>query len=297
MTRDREPERPLVSVVLPTHNRVDLLALAVESVLAQTEQRFELIVVDDGSKDGTPQYLSATTTRDRRVRAVRLDTALGGAAARNEGIRLSNGEWVAFLDDDDRWLPAKLEKQLIALRTNPRAIAASCGYIRVFPSLKRKIVVIPPSVTLQQLLEFNILGSASLCLCSAQMLRKISGFDPKLRSGHDLDLWVRLHQQGEIVVCSEPLVLYQMHNRPRITNNMLMQYAGARRIYFKHRHLMDSALRRHRIAHASFLMSRQYQRRFSRRIRFLMIAMRNAKLSDAIAYGRSSLARLLTRRS
>ena len=286
-------ERPLVSVVLPTHNRVDLLAGAVESVLAQTERRFELIVVDDGSRDATPEYLAALTSREPRTRSIRLETPRGGGGARNEGIRLSQGDWVAFLDDDDRWLPTKLEKQLTALRAQPAAVAASCGYERVFPSRKRQVVAVPPSVTLSDLFEFNVLGSASLCMGSAQALGNIAGFDTRLVAAQDLDLWVRLRQLGEIVACAEPLVLYHVHDGPRITNNMLSQYAGSRRFYFKHRHLMDNAVRRHRIAHASFLMSRQDQRSLQRRIRFLLIAIRNAKLGDAIGYARSSLPRLM----
>jgi glycosyltransferase involved in cell wall biosynthesis len=293
MTLESQDQRPLVSVVLPTHNRVDLLAGAVESVLSQTEKRFELIVVDDGSRDTTPGYLAALTNRDPRTRSIRLEIPRGGGAARNEGLRVSRGDWVAFLDDDDRWLPTKLERQLTALRAHPAAVAASCGYERVFPSRKRQVVAVPPSVDLSDLFEFNVLGSASLCMCTARALRRIGGFDTTLVAGQDLDLWVRLRQLGEIVVCSEPLVLYHVHDGPRITNNMLSQYAGSRRFYFKHRHLMDRAVQRHRIAHASFLMSRQYERGLYRRIRYLAIAMRNAKLADAIAYARSSLPRLL----
>jgi glycosyltransferase involved in cell wall biosynthesis len=293
MTSESQAGRSLVSVILPTHNRVGLLAGAVESVLAQTEQRFELIVVDDGSSDATPEYLAALMSRDRRARSIRLDAPRGGGGARNEGLRLSRGDWVAFLDDDDRWVPTKLEKQLAAVRAHPAAVAASCGYERVFPSRKRQLVAVPPSVKLRDLFEFNVLGSASLCMGSAQALRSIGGFDTRLAAGQDLDLWVRLRQLGEIVVCAEPLVLYHVHDGPRITNNMLSQYAGSRRFYFKHRHLMDRAVRRHRLAHASFLMSRQNQRGLYRRVRFLLIAMRNAKLGDAIAYARSSLPRLL----
>jgi glycosyltransferase involved in cell wall biosynthesis len=285
--------RPLVSVVLPTHNRVDLLVGAVESVLAQTEQSFELIVVDDGSRDATPEYLAALTRRNSRTRSIRLESPRGGGAARNEGIRVSQGDWVAFLDDDDRWFPTKLEKQLAALRANPTAVAASCCYEQVFASNRRKVVAVPSSVSLSQLFESNVLGGASLCLASAQALGRIAGFDTSLVAGQDLDLWVRLRQLGEIVVCSEPLVLYQAHDGPRITNNRFSVYAGSRRFYFKHRHLMDETLRRHRVANASFLMSRLKQRSLCRRARFLLIAIRNAKLRDAIAYARSSLPRLL----
>jgi glycosyltransferase involved in cell wall biosynthesis len=293
MNLDCRNESLLVSVVLPTHNRVGLLAGAVDSVLAQTEQRFELIVVDDGSTDATPAYLAALIARDPRVRAIRLENPQGGAGARNAGIRASQGSWVGFLDDDDRWLPAKLEKQLKLLRARPDAVAASCAYLRVFESGKRKTVMVPSSVELEDLFDFNVLGSASLCLGSAAALRSMEGFDPRLSAGQDLDLWVRLRQMGEIVVCREPLALYHVHEGPRISNNMVSQYTGSRRFYIKHRSLMHRTLRRHRVAHASFILSRQGQRSLRRRARFLLIAVRNAKLRDAIAYTRSSLPRLL----
>ena len=111
MTTDRPPA---VSVIIPTHNRAGgMLQRAVASVLDQTVRDLELLVVDDASTDGTQEYLGAVT--DPRVRSVRHSTAKGGCAARNTGVAEARGRYVAFLDDDDIWLPGKLEAQLGSL--------------------------------------------------------------------------------------------------------------------------------------------------------------------------------------
>src|SRR3954471_3920817 len=106
---------PRVSVVVPTHNRADVVGRAVASVLAQTERDLEVIVVDDASTDGTAQRLAELAKGDDRIRIIANAVALGGGGARNAGIAASRGQWVAFLDDDDEWLPAKLAIQLETL--------------------------------------------------------------------------------------------------------------------------------------------------------------------------------------
>lgn len=108
---------PMVSVVLPTYNRAHCLPDAIDSVLGQAMDDLELIVVDDGSTDGTRE---AVTTRDPRVRYVRQSNQ-GVSAARNHGVRLARGPWIAFIDSDDEWLPHKLHRQLSELRCFPEA--------------------------------------------------------------------------------------------------------------------------------------------------------------------------------
>src|SRR5262245_24547581 len=101
---------PLVTVVIPTHNRAGRVRSAIESVLHQTYADFEIVVVDDASEDGTENTVRGVL--DPRVRYIRHAVARGDAAARNTGIRNSTGEYVAFLDDDDEWLPEKLRFQV-----------------------------------------------------------------------------------------------------------------------------------------------------------------------------------------
>lgn len=109
-----KPSNPKVSVIIPTYNRAHVLGRALRSVLNQAYQDFELIVVDDGSSDATVEVMSGFA--DSRIRYLHHEENRGAAAARNSGIKAARGEYVAFLDSDDEWLPEKLEKQIEAFR-------------------------------------------------------------------------------------------------------------------------------------------------------------------------------------
>lgn len=285
---------PLVSVILPTRDRLDLLRRALASVRGQSEQRFEVIVVDDCSSDGTHEYLAQLAEADARVRVVRTEMPSGGGGARNQGIRLSRAPWVAFIDDDDEWMPHKLAAQLRTLEAHPQAVACSCNFLVVRSETgASQLVNARVDVTLQELLAHNWLGGASACLCASEPLHRIGGFDIKLRAAQDLDLWVRLRQQGDIAVCREPLVMHRAHTGPRITTNAHAQYVGARRFHLKYRYLMSAATRRHRISHSCFVMSTESRRGLSRRLHFLAIALRNSTLRFSLAYLRRSVPLLL----
>jgi glycosyltransferase involved in cell wall biosynthesis len=283
---------PRVSVVMPTHNRAGFVGRAVASVLAQTESDFELIIVDDASTDGTGEFLLSLARQDERIRVITNMVSKGGGGARNVGIAVSCGQWVAFLDDDDEWASVKLEIQLAKLTTSPGAVACSCSYELLFSSGSSKVIRLPLQVTLTQLLSGSVLGGASMCVCSSRVLKDIGGFDVSFESGQDWDLWVRLRQQGLITVCNESLVRYQAHDGKRITNNMSSQYLGARRFYFKYRNLMDPALRRHRLAYICFIMSRQTKRLASVRLRYLALSIHHSAPRIALTYFASSLPRL-----
>lgn len=284
---------PLVSVVMPTRNRAAFLKRAVDSVLAQTETRIELIIVDDASTDNTPDVIAQLVSVDCRIKCVRNDSPAGGGGARNVGIRAGVGQWVAFIDDDDEWLPQKLELQLARLACNPEAVACSCGYEQHFPSGKIKKIQLRDHPSLDDLLIGSVLGGASMCICSRRVLEEIGAYDTSLRSGQDWDLWTRLREQGEIVVSQEVLVRYQAHDGPRITNNMAAQYQGARRYLFKHRAKMSAQVRAIRTAYACFIMSRQTRRTRCARAKYLLIAVRHVPLRTGLSYFYSSMPRLL----
>jgi glycosyltransferase involved in cell wall biosynthesis len=284
---------PLVSVVLPTRNRAHVLGLAIRSVLDQTERNIELIVVDDASTDGTLAILNQFAKIDSRIKILQNREACGGGGARNVGIAASSGEWVAFLDDDDAWMGNKLRTQLEELAVHSSPVACSCSYERYTATGRKSVVRIRDDITLQQLFRLNYLGGASMCLASRSVLLSIGGFDTKLRSGQDWDLWVRLRYKGYIAVCAEPLIKYQDHNGARISNNMDAQYLGARRFYFKHRQAMNYSLRRYRISYNCFIMSRQPKRCLTMRLRYLMLSLRHSGLGSGWSYIRSSLPRLI----
>ncbi|MES2218855.1 MAG: glycosyltransferase family 2 protein [Pseudomonadota bacterium] len=283
----------LVSVIIPTHNREASLQRAVASVLAQTCQDFEIIIVNDASTDNTREYLAALVRDDKRIQVFTNVQSLGGSRSRNVGIAAAKGQWIAFLDDDDTWLPMKLSAQLAALAANPKAVACSASYQVNYPLNMKKIIHPPLEVGLGKLLKSNCLGGASVCMCSAVALNKIGGFDDKLRSAQDWDLWIKLREEGEIISLTDVLVQYYVHFKYRISNDMQAKYAGARRFYFKYRFKMNRETRKINVAFLAFIKSRQSFRRLKSRVLYLLIAIEYSHASTGRAYFISSMPRIL----
>jgi GT2 family glycosyltransferase len=134
-------------------------------------------------------------------------------------------------------------------------------------------------------LRDNLLGGASVCVASREALERLGGFDPRLRSSQDWDLWIRLRQQGRIIVCPEPLVNYLEHDGERITNRLDSQLRGALRIYFKYRLEMDEAARRRHLSLLCYVKSRQSKRRSGFRLRYLALCLRTSTWRAALSHG------------
>jgi teichuronic acid biosynthesis glycosyltransferase TuaG len=148
----------LVSVVMPVYNAETTMCRSIDSVLAQTHRAWELILVDDGSSDGSAAIIEANTARDRRVRALRQANA-GVAAARNAGIDAATGAFIAFLDSDDWWEPGKLERQVAAMRESG-ALVSYATYQRVAEDGRALSVVVPPEeVRYADMLKSNFIGN------------------------------------------------------------------------------------------------------------------------------------------
>jgi len=212
----------LVSVVIPTRNRRDLVARALECVLYQDEVDLEALVVDDGSTDGTAAFLDGLG--DRRVRHLRNETATGVALARNRGIAEARGDWIAFLDDDDLWAPAKLRSQVAACHAADAEFAYT-GLVVTDTALEwRKPVEPPPAGTLaRSLLGVNVIGPPSCVMASRELLDRVGGFDPEYSILADWDLWLRLAAAGRPAACEEPLTAYVTH-----PENMHLDATGSR---------------------------------------------------------------------
>lgn len=233
---------PLVSAIIPTHNRARMLARAVRSVLRQTYPRIEIIVVDDASRDDTKEVLESFA--DPRIRYVRHETNKGGAAARNTGIRAAQGEYIAFLDDDDEWMPEKTEEQLKVLR---HYAAVTCPY-----SHPRDLARFGAKKTI----DFDDLrqGAASFggtpVLMARTDLLKQTMFDESLPRFQDWDLFIRLAQRCELGYLNRSLLISASDDHARITNNMLrMPLSGLEqqlRMLHKHRTFFgDKWFKRH----------------------------------------------------
>jgi len=204
--------RPEVSVVIPTRNRWPFLSHTLASALAQESVSLEVVVVDDGSDDQTPERLPAVG--DPRVRVFRHERGLGVARARNKGIEEARGAWIAFLDDDDTWAPAKLRTQLAALRRERAVFAyASAVHIDEAGNVVAVEIAPEPDALVPQLLtsENPMPAGCSNVVAARDVLRRLGGFDERLFHLADWDLWLRLTASGTGVACPEVLVAYLKH--------------------------------------------------------------------------------------
>ena len=198
---------PSVSVVIPAFERRDLTAEAVDSVLRQTVRDLELVVVDDGSRDGTGEHV-LQRFGDPRVRVVRQEN-LGVSAARNRGARETSGEWVAFLDSDDLWLPRKLERQLAALESDPGRVA--CYTEEVWHrngrwANPRKIHAKPSGLIFARCLPLCVISPSSVVI-RRDVFETLGGFDESLPACEDYDLWLRLAARHPIHLVPERLIV------------------------------------------------------------------------------------------
>jgi glycosyltransferase involved in cell wall biosynthesis len=202
---------PSVSVVIPTHDRRDLLLLTVRSVLRQRGIDLEVLVVDDGSTDGSAQAVGSLN--DPRIQVLRHEVPKGVAKARNAGAAAAGGSWIAPLDDDDLWSPDKLALQLRAAEEAGTAwVYGGVVEIDLHGLLLRGDP--PPSPTsLVSLLPMKNLmpAGSSNVMVRARDLAAIGGFDPGLRHLADWDLWLRLSKVGLPALVDEPIVAYRIH--------------------------------------------------------------------------------------
>ncbi len=201
-----------VTVIIPTRNRSRLLEQTLGTVLAQECRDFDVVVVDEGSTDDTPEMLRRLACD--RLTVLRHDQAKGVSAARNAGIAVACGEWIAFVDDDDIWSPAKLGAQLQAVQQTPGAAWASAGAVRVNEHLKlrgREQTPVASTVTETLLAHNAIPGGASGVLARTDLVRQVGSFDQALSNLADYDLWIRLALAAPLAVVNRPLVGYRVH--------------------------------------------------------------------------------------
>ena len=201
----RSNDQPLVSVVIPTHDRPRLVQRAIRSVLAQVGVDLDIVVVDDGSDPAVPCHA------DPRVRVLRNQGARGVAAARNLGVEAATGDWVAFLDDDDLWGPRKLISQIHAAKSENRAWAVA-GVVSVDAELHPLTGAPPSRVRVEDIRLRNVVpGGASNVVARADIVKQLRGFDTELRHLADWDVWIQLSEHGPPAVVADPQVAYVQH--------------------------------------------------------------------------------------
>ncbi|MDP7297120.1 MAG: glycosyltransferase [Gammaproteobacteria bacterium] len=210
--------KPLVSVVIPAYNSSATLRETIDSVLHQSFKDFELLVIDDGSTDTTKEIIN--DVRDSRVCYFSFDNA-GPSAARNRGIELAAGQFIAFLDADDLWLPGKLAAQIDALRHNPEAALVFSWSDSIDESgafLKKGNYVHLENNIYEQLIKWNFLENGSTPMVRQSALLDSGVFDEAIRLGEDWDMWLRLAHRHPIICIPEVHVLYRVRQNSATSN-------------------------------------------------------------------------------
>ncbi|USD35718.1 glycosyltransferase family A protein [Ferrimonas sp. SCSIO 43195] len=241
---------PSICVIIPSYNCLEYLPQALDSIWAQSLRVKEVWVVDDGSSDGTAEWLQQQRPRHPALHSLRLEN-VGPSAARNAALQLCQSDWVAFLDADDLWYPDKLARQWAALSANPDATFCISNYLHI-DEQRRPIIDCfsywPEygrqswhSLSGDQLFAENVVGTSTV-LARTQALRQCGGFDETLRSASDWDLWLKLIRTGECVVEPECQMDYLMR-AGSITRARLKRLQAVERIIDRHQaHHSDDAV-------------------------------------------------------
>ncbi len=225
------PRPPQVAVVMTTFNRVALVAEAMGSVLAQTLRDFELVVVDDGSTDGTRQLLRSYADHDPRIRVVEQPNA-GAAAAANVGVAHSTAPLIARLDSDDVAQPDRLERQVRFMRGHPRVVCAG-SFVDLIDDRGRFLTVeekpLHDGAIQEDLLRGHCAISHSSCVVRRDAFERVGGYDESFRSALDLDFFLRIGEAGRLANQAGSLTRYRLHRDSISGRKQREQYENVRR--------------------------------------------------------------------
>jgi glycosyltransferase involved in cell wall biosynthesis len=200
------PNGASVSVIIPAYNRRQIVGRAIQSVLNQTFLPKEVFIIDDGSNDGTPDFVAEMFPQ---VTLLRRGTNQGAAAARNLGLTMASGDFIAFLDSDDFWMPTYLEKQITALAGSSSAAFGYCGRYQIAND-KRSVMCCPidPDNLLKSMLMDCFVHTMSQVVIPRKVLERVGKhFDERLSTCEDWELYLRLLTVGEAVRVDEELLV------------------------------------------------------------------------------------------
>jgi glycosyltransferase involved in cell wall biosynthesis len=237
---------PKVSVIIPTHNRAEYLRSAITSVLNQTYQDFEIIVVDDASKDNTQQVVASFD--EPRIKYIRHETGKGDGGARNTGIINSTGDYIGFLDDDDQWLSEKLDFQVAVLENSPQHMGGVyTGHFDINGADGEIINVSYPNRR-GDLSQYALIESCIITSCvllRRECFSKVGLFDERIPYCNDRDMWIRIAKEFHFEYIRQPLVKYLIH-KDKLSTNFKLVIKGREMILQKYSEDFNS----HRKAYA-----------------------------------------------
>ncbi|MGJ8638558.1 MAG: glycosyltransferase family 2 protein [Opitutaceae bacterium] len=236
----------LISVVIPTYNRASLIEDALNSVYAQTYRPLEVIVVDDGSTDTTKSVVD-TWAKERCDQSLTVEFLeqenQGGNVARNTGIENATGDYIAFLDSDDAWLPEKLAEQISYFK-NPKVGGVYCGVqhknFETGSILEPSDRNYPTGELLEHLLVKDVTVQTSAYVVRTSVFKDVGNFDTSLQARQDWDMWIRLSSKYTIEAAPKVLVDFREHLGERTASNPQKEIDGYRAIRQKYSKLLKN---------------------------------------------------------
>ncbi len=211
-------KKSFVSVIVPTYNRAGLISETIDSILNQTYKNFELIIVDDGSTGNTEEVIRKF--EDSRIKYIKTDYSGVPARPRNIGVKKAKGEYIAFCDDDDMWLPEKLEKQIRIFQISKETAMLYTRYKTIEDGVITN-KIFPENGNYKSGDIFKSLYLRSFILCSSAMVKRsvldqvgLFNTDPNLITCEDADLWLRIALKHNIKCTDDlPLTIYRLHSQ------------------------------------------------------------------------------------
>lgn len=210
----------MVSIVMPAYNAAGTIRKSIESIKAQTVKEWELIVIDDGSNDDTAAILSELASSDSRICFLQNEKNSGASFTRNRAVSLAKGEWIAFLDSDDQWLPEKLEKQLSLAAKHPDMVICYTASSFIDDNGKQFSYVMEAveRMTYKMLLRKNLLSCSSVMIRSSVM-KNIKMPSDKMHE--DYYVWLRVVKEcGVAYGINEPLLIYRLCSNSKSSNRI-----------------------------------------------------------------------------
>ncbi len=236
-----------ISVIIPAYNAEKYIRAAIQSVLDQTHPVHEIIIVDDGSTDGTRQAveeLQKTGGADAPAIRYIYQQNQGPAVARNTGITAATGGYIAFLDSDDTWLPRKAEKQVDAFKQDPVTGLVCTGRVRIEEqTLKREVNCLGDKLTgngYKDLWEKGNFITTSSVIAKKECFEHTGLFDVSkdVLGSEDMDMWYRIAERYKVTYINEPLVQYLARRSGFNRSNIERAYASAAAVIQKHQHVL-----------------------------------------------------------
>jgi glycosyltransferase involved in cell wall biosynthesis len=226
---------PAVSILMPTFDRLQFLPPAIDSVLAQTLTDWELIIADDGSGEETRAYLRSLA--DPRVRVLWMAHSGRPSVMLNAALRVARGEYIAFLDSDDLWLPDKLERQVASLKRHPERRWGCTAFALVDAAgrpltVARRVAWPAPSGWVRDHLLTDAVIAMPSVLAARSLIEEVGPLDEELVMNYDGDLWLRFAEVSELDGIDEPLTLVRRHSL-HLTGNDIIAWRDLRRVIEK----------------------------------------------------------------